>query len=1089
MTDELESARDLVLVDNTAQAVFKHLDRIKDNRTTLGPRWIWELLQNARDSARTDGVRIRVRLSESELRFEHDGKLFAFDEIVHLVYHGSTKIQNFESIGQFGSGFLSTHLLSRIVRVEGCLNDSRGFVFSLDRTGDTVEELHLSMDRSWLAFKQSVQHGTSAQLSTGTSFVYEITEQGRKLAQEGLSDLHRCGPLVLAFCPEITSIAVETADAAWILERGDWTSLHEGRVLSIRYQQDGQALTRSVAVAEGRLDLCAALQLCPSASGLQVDQAQEPAPKLFVLFPLIGSERLGLPVTINSKRFKPREDRDGIVLLGDSTGARENRELLEESVQHQGQLLEWCARKKWRGAERLLAFDTTHLPDWVDAEDQWFRDLLTALVGKVRATPLMLTLGGDWIAPQAAWLPTTKDASHRDRLWDLMASWSGAPARLPCRDHLDSWSRNLYSWAQLLSRSPSDMDEALTTVAVAQLISGAGSVENLQQQLASGGSLQWLLSLLRLLQDAGDTGLFDEHNLLPSQSGRLRRRSDLRRDESISDELKDIADAFDLDIRNELLNTHVEIDGIADLLGAEREPELLDRLLARVKEECRDDAIDSSLAPWVIKLFWWMVAQKNYLDRLDGYPVPTTDEGDDRIIVLHLEPGREASDRPMAPLATWPDGAQRFASLFPKRRILAGAFANRDPDQWRPLAEHGYVNISPLVETKRAMDAFLPDDPLPETDGTESHKSTQKVQVSDVAFLNEPDIGLINTARKSKKRATEFIRFLVEFVTATDERAFEEASVDCECEQEHKIYRAAWLVPLCRRRWVPLDSSGRRAARASAESLAGLLTDSPDIAERLSGERGEKLMRALGISRADLALRVVADDETTRVALIHSMQDLTEAAAGDIDRVRELVTEIREHPEIIESIKEQKGRRKKIQRNHDVGRLVEDLLRQELEGRGLTVRRTGRGSDFEVESDYVENDEEVWLELVDSHATTVIEVKSTRIDQVKMTPLQVESACSLDNGFALCVVPLDDDAPTGDTVREQCRVAFGIGAHLRSALAHYESLQEAADAARRPHGAIELEIMEGQVRFRIGRGIWGDALTFEQACDRFAGRG
>ena len=387
------------------------------------------------------------------------------------------------------------------------------------------------------------------------------------------------------------------------------------------------------------------------------------------------------------------------------------------------------------------------------------------------------------------------------------------------------------------------------------------------------------------------------------------------------------------------------------------------------------------------------------------------------------------------------------------------------------------------------MDAFLPDDPLPETDGTESHKSTQKVQVSDVAFLNEPDIGLINTARKSKKRATEFIRFLVEFVTATDELAFEEASVDCECEQEHKIYRAAWLVPLCRRRWVPLDSSGRRAARASAESLAGLLTDSPDIAERLSGERGEKLMRALGISRADLALRVVADDETTRVALIHSMQDLTEAAAGDIDRVRELVTEIREHPEIIESIKEQKGRRKKIQRNHDVGRLVEDLLRQELEGRGLTVRRTGRGSDFEVESDYVENDEEVWLELVDSHATTVIEVKSTRIDQVKMTPLQVESACSLDNGFALCVVPLDDDAPTGDTVREQCRVAFGIGAHLRSALAHYESLQKAADAARRPHGAIELEIMEGQVRFRIGRGIWGDALTFEQACDRFAGRG
>ena len=103
MTDELQSARDVVLVDNTAQAVFKHLDRIEDNRTTLGLRWIWELLQNARDAARLDGVHIRVRLSESELRFEHDGRPFTSLEIAHLVYHGSTKIENFDDLGQFGS--------------------------------------------------------------------------------------------------------------------------------------------------------------------------------------------------------------------------------------------------------------------------------------------------------------------------------------------------------------------------------------------------------------------------------------------------------------------------------------------------------------------------------------------------------------------------------------------------------------------------------------------------------------------------------------------------------------------------------------------------------------------------------------------------------------------------------------------------------------------------------------------------------------------------------------------------------------------------------------------------------------------------
>ncbi len=181
LTDKLKSERDRVLVENTAQAVFKHLNHIEQYRTTIGLRWVWELLQNARDSARTCGVRIRIRLSESELRFEHDGKPFSYEEITHLVYHGSTKFEDFESIGQFGSGFLSTHLLSRMVRVGGCLEDSSKFDFLLDRTGETVNDLRLAMDRSWRALEQSAQHSASAQLSTNTYFVYKVSEQRREL--------------------------------------------------------------------------------------------------------------------------------------------------------------------------------------------------------------------------------------------------------------------------------------------------------------------------------------------------------------------------------------------------------------------------------------------------------------------------------------------------------------------------------------------------------------------------------------------------------------------------------------------------------------------------------------------------------------------------------------------------------------------------------------------------------------------------------------------------------------------------------------------------------------------------------------------
>ena len=40
MEDALRQARDRVLVENTAQAVFKHLDRLTDNREAFRCRWI-----------------------------------------------------------------------------------------------------------------------------------------------------------------------------------------------------------------------------------------------------------------------------------------------------------------------------------------------------------------------------------------------------------------------------------------------------------------------------------------------------------------------------------------------------------------------------------------------------------------------------------------------------------------------------------------------------------------------------------------------------------------------------------------------------------------------------------------------------------------------------------------------------------------------------------------------------------------------------------------------------------------------------------------------------------------------------------------
>src|SRR5262249_50908051 len=158
--------------------------------------------------------------------------------------------------------------------------------------------------------------------------------------------------------------------------------------------------------------------------------------------------------------------------------------------------------------------------------------------------------------------------------------------------------------------------------------------------------------------------------------------------------------------------------------------------------------------------------------------------------------------------------------------------------------------------------------------------------------------------------------------------------------------------------------------------------------------------------------------EETRVSLIRSVADLADAAGG-AKRVRELVDDIQNDPGILENIAERRDNRERVRRNNRIGQLIEQLLCDALEASGLRVERTGTGSDFEVECDFLEEDREILFKLGAEGASTLLEVKSTRGDLVKMTPKQAETACGAKDGFALCVVPVWEEVPSVEVIRER----------------------------------------------------------------------
>lgn len=159
--DTLDNARHEVLAENTAQAVYKHVSKLFAEEARFRKRWVWELLQNARDASSPGGVNVWLIEERDRLVFRHNGLPFTYKSVAHLIYHGSTKYDLTDSgpIGQFGTGFLTTHLISKTVGVKGKTDDGKGFSFLLDRRGDNAERLRAAMEASWKAFTEALADG------------------------------------------------------------------------------------------------------------------------------------------------------------------------------------------------------------------------------------------------------------------------------------------------------------------------------------------------------------------------------------------------------------------------------------------------------------------------------------------------------------------------------------------------------------------------------------------------------------------------------------------------------------------------------------------------------------------------------------------------------------------------------------------------------------------------------------------------------------------------------------------------------------------------------------------------------------------
>ncbi|MGB3466619.1 MAG: hypothetical protein WBA74_15165 [Cyclobacteriaceae bacterium] len=523
--DEIREAREQNRLNIPAKRLMEKLSPIPSNVNDLQHRWFWELLQNASDY--NDSVDVALEIHEDKIVFMHNGNPFRPSDAENLIAPDSGKdsdeLKERDMIGQFGTGFISTHVISPIVTVEGVMKSEKEtdqylkFHFTLDRTDfDDKEALKLSIPKISAELDESIVPITYQPGQFYTKFTYDLNTtlpnvDSKEVVKEGLRYLEAVLPYTLAFMPKIKSVTVRYGNTdlfdckniifkpqpsddskCMVVNVYEYEHLIESIHLRLFNENDAQLVIR---VENNRI--------IPYPDGIT---------KLFCSLPMIGTEAFGFPFVLNSKKFISHLERDGISLTYNDT---ENRDILKDAVIAHCQAVEALTEEKIENWSCLVKWPTTSFK--TSQERYWYKTEVIDKIKTVYLSAKMVRTADDWIKLEDTIVPYAPQDSFTDddllKFYDLVKSLhcNKLPQRTDCLD----WYKQLdFSIFTGLNYSLEDFVKELSEL---------GSLE----QIASKQSIDfsWFNKILDFVLLV-DSDLLDKHSIIPNRHGNFVRRKD-----------------------------------------------------------------------------------------------------------------------------------------------------------------------------------------------------------------------------------------------------------------------------------------------------------------------------------------------------------------------------------------------------------------------------------------------------------------------------------------------------------------------------------------------------------------------------------
>ena len=393
--DERQRAQDL----QTAIKITDNMEKLFQNYKNSERRVIWELIQNAKDVSMNKNLKIKIELSKNHLKFSHNGFPFLLKHLTFLIEQTSSKerkIKQEEEIkeglkiseediikttGKYGTGFMTTNLLSKKIQIEGVFNDEENktfqkFNFILDRATEDVNKMVVKIKKAFDVFKSFkdkdkcpflVNYVPGENCDTSFKYVFE-NDECKEAAVFSIKDLEINLPYVFSFLKELKEVVIinKIDDVKITYKKNKGKSFGQYSYLNIIKKnlefiglKKNETKDIYIVTCKNEQYINLAKEIFLKNENYFLKQKKN-IPTFFVDFPLIGSEKFKFPFVIQNHNFNPDETRSLIILNEQSKVGRYNKILLKSLPELYKKLFEDL--KNFNGVRFLVDINSNH--DW-----------------------------------------------------------------------------------------------------------------------------------------------------------------------------------------------------------------------------------------------------------------------------------------------------------------------------------------------------------------------------------------------------------------------------------------------------------------------------------------------------------------------------------------------------------------------------------------------------------------------------------------------------------------------------------------------------------------------------------------------------